>query len=160
MRCMIILEILPFKWPKFQWQKLNLTSLKLKKKKPMKATKLLEEKSRFFFQLFGIQGLSMAATTTHPPTFPLPQLDHHLFCTSVWILFRFGVTVLAWEIVGGFNKTQCFFHEEKKYQAMKIGLIFLLGWGVPLDSYDYCITSSPFSPEAPKQLPQNFRGNG
>ena len=111
MRCMIISEILPFKWQSvlfyIQWQNLNLTSLKLNKKKPMKATNFFWGKIALFFSpTFWIQDLSMA-TTTHPPTFPL--LDHHLFCTSVWILFRFGVTVLPWEIVGGFNKTLRFF---------------------------------------------------
>ena len=54
MKCMIISEILPFKWPKFQWQKLNLTSLKLQQDETHEGNQiLLEEKSHFFFlQLF------------------------------------------------------------------------------------------------------------
>ena len=130
------------------------------RRNPWRQPNFVGGKISFFFPpTFWIQDLSMA-TTTHPPTFPLPQFDHHLFCTSVWILFRFGVTVFAWEIVGGFNKTQCFFpcgekipgHQNWPYLStgMKGTIRFL--W---LLHHQFSFLTW-FTLEAPKQLKSTF----
>ena len=139
------LEILSFKWQRGRlhilWQKWNLTSFKLNRKKPMNYRIPREPLGRLGESPHPLKNPINEATKSkvcqwppihrrfhHCPPAALPRLDHHRFCTSVRILFCFGFTVFAWEIMantslmGGqtINITQCFLLKWRKKTSTKI----------------------------------------